>query len=220
VLARAGDAAAVAVTPTGGGLIAVVGAMDAWRYRDADAGAFDRFWRSLAAELAAAHAPVRITFDRPVARAGSRMPFTVRAESASEVSAVARCGEGPAEAVSLWPAGTRDVFRGELAVADRLPCRLDVTAGTRLASAGIAVVDTPVRAVSDVLGDLERDVRRSGGTVARRGDLSPIATDFERSVRLEGQPAPFYPMRSAWWLLPFAALLSIEWWLRRRSGLR
>jgi hypothetical protein len=28
------------------------------------------------------------------------------------------------------------------------------------------------------------------------------------------------PMRSGWWLLPFAAGLAAEWWQRRRRGLR
>ena len=29
-----------------------------------------------------------------------------------------------------------------------------------------------------------------------------------------------HPMRSTWWILPFALCLSAEWWLRRRQGLR
>jgi hypothetical protein len=29
-----------------------------------------------------------------------------------------------------------------------------------------------------------------------------------------------HPMRSTWWILPFAICLSAEWWLRRRGGLR
>jgi hypothetical protein len=28
------------------------------------------------------------------------------------------------------------------------------------------------------------------------------------------------PLRSVWWLLPFAGCLSAEWWIRRRRGLR
>ena len=28
------------------------------------------------------------------------------------------------------------------------------------------------------------------------------------------------PMRSAWWLVPFAGLLSVEWIFRRRRGLQ
>jgi hypothetical protein len=29
-----------------------------------------------------------------------------------------------------------------------------------------------------------------------------------------------HPMRSTWWILPFAVCLSAEWWMRRRRGLR
>jgi hypothetical protein len=50
------------------------------------------------------------------------------------------------------------------------------------------------------LGDLEQFLRH---TV-----VSPRTT----SVR--------HPMRSVWWIVPFGACLSAEWWLRRRRGLR
>jgi hypothetical protein len=36
----------------------------------------------------------------------------------------------------------------------------------------------------------------------------------------ERRPETRYPMRSWWWLLPFAGCLTAEWWLRRRAGLR
>jgi hypothetical protein len=29
-----------------------------------------------------------------------------------------------------------------------------------------------------------------------------------------------HPMRSAWWMVPFSGCLAIEWWMRRRRGLR
>ena len=29
-----------------------------------------------------------------------------------------------------------------------------------------------------------------------------------------------HPMRSGWWILPFAGLLAAEWTIRRRKGLR
>jgi hypothetical protein len=28
-----------------------------------------------------------------------------------------------------------------------------------------------------------------------------------------------HPMRSGWWIVPFALLLGFEWWSRRRAGL-
>jgi hypothetical protein len=34
------------------------------------------------------------------------------------------------------------------------------------------------------------------------------------------QPREIHPMRSPWWIVPFAGALGAEWWRRRRSGLR
>src|SRR5262249_2929737 len=52
----------------------------------------------------------------------------------------------------------------------------------------------------DELPRLERHLRESV--------TAPIARETMR------------PMRSVWWLAPFVACLSGEWWLRRRSGRR
>jgi hypothetical protein len=56
-------------------------------------------------------------------------------------------------------------------------------------------------------------------------DVAPDRlADVERFVRgVTAAPAVTMvrrPMRSVWWILPFAACLSGEWWLRRRRGLR
>jgi hypothetical protein len=219
VMARAGDAPAIVATPLADGLVIVAGAMDAWRHRDADAGAFDRFWRSLAAEAAAAARPMRITFNHQAAEQGSRLPFTVRGVAASDVSAVARCGNGPAQTVRLWPAPAPDVLRGELITDERGACTLEVVAGDRRAVAGVAVIARASRSAPDVLERLERDVRSRGGSVARDGDLSRMATALDTGEAGPADRLPVYPMRSAWWIVPFAALLSTEWWYRRRAGL-
>src|SRR5262249_18472985 len=48
--------------------------------------------------------------------------------------------------------------------------------------------------------------------------------DVERFARAIAPPPPapaeHHPMRSPWWLAPFAGCLFAEWWLRRRFGLR
>jgi hypothetical protein len=60
----------------------------------------------------------------------------------------------------------------------------------------------------------------------RRGiDVTPDrVADVVRFIR-NNVPAPrlprsLHPMRSTWWIVPFAACLSGEWWLRRRQGKR
>ena len=56
-------------------------------------------------------------------------------------------------------------------------------------------------------------------------DVSPDRlADLEAYLRREVSAPPVrattHPMRSGWWIVPFAACLSGEWWLRRRKGLR
>ncbi len=56
-------------------------------------------------------------------------------------------------------------------------------------------------------------------------DVTPdTLSDLERRLRrdVSAPPAPVErrPMRSAWWIIPFAGCLSAEWWLRRRRGLK
>lgn len=219
VLASAGDMPAIVATPLAEGLVVVAGAMDAWRHRDAAANAFDRFWRSLVVEAASVRNPLRITFDDHVAAAASRLPFTVSGASASEVAAVGRCADGVAQAVRLWPSGTRQVFRGELATGGRGACTVEIIAGDRRAVAGVAIVDRPLRPAHQLLERLAGEVRNRGGIATSAGDLSPIATALDAGQPSHADRRPFYPMRLSWWIVPFAVLLSMEWWLRRRAGL-
>ena len=127
VILAAADAPVIVATPAGAGRIVVSGAMDAWRYRDDDAGAFDRFWRSVVAEGAAAGAPLRLEFDNAIGAPGSRQTFTVRYRamtlaSTIEANAVARCdppsrpsGDGPPS----QPSGGGPPSRPSAASADR-----------------------------------------------------------------------------------------------------
>jgi hypothetical protein len=218
----AGD---VVDTPTGHGRIIVSGAMDAWRYRDAGAGAFDRFWQSLVAEAAAGSGAVRLEFARDLASPGSRVPFLVRYRSMTppatvEAGAVARCGAGPARAIRLQPAGSAGVFRGELAIGDAAACEIEVVVNDAHTSGSMAVMRDARPAVPQTLAKLERLARRTGGVVTDDDTLAPIVDQLAAMPAPAPMMAPVHPMRSAWWLLPFAGGLSIEWWLRRRRGLR
>ena len=207
------------LTPSGEGAVLVSGAMDAWRYRAADA-AFDRFWTSVAAQSAATGRALQIDFTNRPAISGTRQRFHVRARSmepsgAIEASAIARCGAS-AEAIRLWPAAAA-TFVGDLAVAPASRCELDVSVGALRASSGIAVADNAALSTSQSLRALEQMAARAGGTVARVEDLASasVADPARASAR-----SPYHPLRSPWWILPFAVCLSGEWWLRRRDGLR
>ena len=234
--AEADASGAVVIAPTGAGRIVVATAMDAWRYRDDDGGAFDRFWRSVVAEAAAAGAPLRIEFDNAIAVPGSRQQFVVRHRSmtpppAIEANAVMRCGPplqftaapspaaaaaDRAETIRLWPAGAPGVLRGELPMAVDGACIVEVTVDGATVRRGLAVSNAPTRSAEEALAQLERYARGSGGVVTDKDNLDAVvvATPPVRAT------IPVQPMRSAWWLVQFAGCLSVEWWLRRRTGLR
>ena len=213
---------AVVVAPTGAGRLVIPTAMDAWRYRDADGGAFDRFWRSVVAEGAAAGARLQLQFENAVATPGARQEMTVRHRSMTpsstlQASAVARCGPTHrAQTIRLWPAGSPSALRGELPIADTGACTVEVTVNDARATRGVAVSAALSRPADDTLAQLERYARASGGVVTDKDNLAAIVQSPPRAP----VTTPMRPMHSGWWLVPFAGCLSIEWWLRRRTGLR
>ena len=225
---------AVVFAPTGIGRIVISTAMDAWRYRDDDGGAFDRFWRSVVTEGVAAGAALRLEFENAVGAAGSRQPVTLRFRSMQppstiEASAVARCGSPPrAQTLRLLPAGSLTVLRGELPIADGGACTVEATVNGTTVTRGIAVSSAPSRSADDTLAKLERYARTSGGVVTDADNLdfrprafgASAASASAMATARQAGAARIHPMRSAWWILPFAGCLSVEWWLRRRRGLR
>ena len=224
VIAASGTAPVIVSSPTGAGRIIVSGAMDSWRYRHLDNAAFDRFWRSLAAEGAAAGEGLTLDFTSGVLERGARAAFTLRDRhmepvSSSEASVVQRCGDGPAQPVRVWPRGSIGEFAGEVSALAVGTCTIEATVGDRHVSGSVAVVDQASRPVDATLAKLERRVRASGGVVTNAGDESAVAGVLGDAI-FSSQNVTAYPMRPAWWMIPFAACLSIEWWLRRRNGLR
>jgi len=222
VLATVKDRPAIVVSPTGRGRVVMSGAMDAWRYRDADGGGFDRFWRSLVLEAAAAGAAVRVEMAQPVAAPGTKVRFVVRhhqmtPKTTTAVSAVATCGDGPARAIRVWPQAELGVFAGVLSAEAGRPCEVRATPDEAEADAGgLAVSAGATASVSAVMSQLERDAVRTGGVV---GDANTVMAALA-ATETDGVPTAVWPMRSPWWMSPFVACLGLEWWLRRLAGLR
>lgn len=224
-IARSGSAAAIAVLPSGEGRIIISGAMDAWRYRDVDSARFDRFWQSLIAEAAALGEGVTLTFDRSLGERGSRSRFTIHDRRmtpapASEASAVARCSDVAATAIRLWPAGSIGAFTGELPLTANGSCGIEARINDRQVVGALAVTDQPMLGVEQTLTKLERRAIESGGAVARAGDEATLARALAAQGLSPVVATSIHPMRAWWWMLPFAGCVSIEWWLRRRHGLR
>lgn len=213
---------AIVLTPAGHGRVIVSGAMDAWRYRDADDGAFDRFWRSLALESATAGAALRAEMAEPIAAPGTRMRFVVRYHRMVEtagttVTASAACGDDASQSVRLWPEAEPGVYSGTMPAGDAASCAIRVAVdGGPVTEAGLAVTAGPTTGVTAVLANLERAAARTGGVV---GDTNAVIASLAASPTA-ALPTPVHPMRSPWWMSPFVACLGLEWWLRRRAGLR
>ena len=226
VLARSGSSPSIVVLPVGAGRIVISGAMDAWRYRDLDAGGFDQFWRSLIAEGWAFGEGLQLRFEARLFAPGSGARFTLRERrmepvATTEASVIARCGTAPASVVRVWPAGGPSEFIGNVPLSDsKGGCTIEAAINDRHVSGSIAVAETPAFGVEQTLKNLERHATSSGGVSVRAGEEATIARALTSSQMSLPVTAAVHPMRSGWWLLPFAGCLSVEWWLRRRAALR
>ena len=224
-IGRDGDVPVIVSTPTGEGRVIVVGLMDAWRYRDGAADVFDRFWQTVASESAEGARPLMVRFDAATARPGSRQRITVRFRSmdppaALDASAVMKCGSSPPHTIRLWPAGQGATFTGEGPVADSAVCEVEARVNDAHATAGFAVARSPAPILADVFRAFHELARRSGGVVTNADKLEALRPDVHAMARPALRETVAYPMRSAWWILPFSLCLAAEWFLRRRNGLR
>jgi len=228
VIARVPDADPVKALPVivsaprGIGRLLLSGAMDAWRFRAADNAAFDRFWQSTIAGLAlAAPPPIAIGIEPPLLRPGEPATLIVRLHP-PDATAVSAAIDGD-QPIRLIPDAEAGVYRGRFVagptpglstVEVRAAAAQPLSASHRFVVSADAVRLPPDGARLALLASSHRGI-----------DVSPDRIpDLERfirgAVRAPAVRQVRHPMRSAWWMLPFAVCLSAEWWLRRRRGLR
>jgi hypothetical protein len=220
--------AALWQAPIGAGRVIVSGALDAWRFRDATLSAFDHFWQVAVADAASASPdPVEVRTSRSVARTGDRVEVSVVVRDAAlSVSPNPRAAFSAAlvsdslnTAVRLWPSGAPGEFRGEVRAPREGVYRVVVTSdGARGEAPLIARADAARPTPDDRdLVDAWVAARRGRAIAASQlGELPPALIDAIRPV---ARAEVWHPMRSPWWIVPFALLLSVEWWARRRRGL-
>jgi hypothetical protein len=99
-------------------------------------------------------------------------------------------------------------------------CSIEATVGDRQVSGAVAVAERPMRGADVTLVSLARRVAATGGSTGSIDDLSSVVRAIESSPKTMSPVVTVHPMRAWWWMIPFAGCLSIEWWLRRRDGLR
>jgi hypothetical protein len=218
-------------SPLGPGRVVFAGALDAWRFRGA--APFEDFWRTIVAALAdQSPPPLRVAVAPRALRPGDALIVTARVRASrldrshAPPPITARLQDGTAGPTTfrLWPAAEPGVFVGRARAPERegphiVAVELDDEANTT-ATAPILVGST-LRPPSplDVEG-LELLTASRGGIVVPRDRIDTLAAHLRSSLAGDPTPVVWRPARSAWTMLPFALLLSVEWLLRRRAGLR
>jgi len=80
-------------------------------------------------------------------------------------------------------------------------------------------VEPAVRPTPDARDLLRAFASAHGGRAVAASELSTLSAQLAAVTHAEPRLETWHPMRSGWWIVPFALLLSLEWWLRRRRGM-
>jgi hypothetical protein len=88
------------------------------------------------------------------------------------------------------------------------------------ATAPLLVATTPAAASA-----IDRDLLAAwttsrGGQIVPESQLSGLVPAIATALAPPVRDETWHPMRSAWWIVPFTLALGLEWWTRRRVGLR
>jgi hypothetical protein len=97
--------------------------------------------------------------------------------------------------------------------------RVVATAGAARGTASFAVSANASRGHPDETDLLAAWIESSDGHTLTRSSIARLPAMLRESLVPEPRAERWYPMRSAWWIVPFALALSGEWWSRRRRGL-
>lgn len=222
--------AVVAAAPRGAGRVILGGALDGWRYRAGDGGSFDRFWQSMVAEAAAlAGPPLAVTVEDPLVSSGDDIVVQIerRSLSAQPVTAAratVACAGAAERPIRVWPDGV-DRFVTRFAAERTGACRVLAVVEAAPADPQVATLDLRVirgkRRPHTTASALNRLAALHQAPVVSSGEEDALARALLDQLGPAGRVGMLgRPMRSPWWLLPFAACLTGEWWLRRRGGLR
>ena len=185
-------------TSVGPGRLVVSTALDAWRFRDAQSATFDRFWRLLVAEVAdATPRPLEIVPERLVLAPGE-----------TTTARIHRGPAGPVELMRIRPS------------VDSGPERAAITREGARAETTVLVVPDATRPTPDERALVVAWAESRSGRWLPESRLAELAPALEGALAPSPRTVQWFPMRSPWWIVPFALALGAEWWMRRRRGLR
>jgi hypothetical protein len=213
--------------PLGNGTVVFSGALDAWRYRTDEGQDLDAFVRSLVAEAALiAPPPVDLSVSPSMVRPGEPIAVRVAVRPTAFVQTGGRLetppvsgaisdSRGRREMIRLWPTSRIGELAGVVTPPREGRYAISVSVGSERTDAVLLVEPDVTRAHEEA--DPAAIASLTGGAVVGqtsdlRGHLASLGgTPIERRM---------HPMRSPWWIAPFAAFLAAEWASRRRAGLR
>lgn len=216
--------------PVGAGRILVSGALNAWQHRDPGTSDFNRLWRQLIAQLASeTPALVEVRIARASLRPGERTVISaaVLGDAAGEAGSFTTgvsarlISSRDTVPVRLWPSVVRGRFTGEL-VAPRAPGTYRLEVGSDVAGTVLPVVVDPLAAAPqpDESALVTAFAASRGGVALPDADVERLPALLAPAFRGSSRVLTWHPMRSAWWIVPFALALGAEWWWRRRRGLQ
>ena len=225
----------------GPGRVVVSGALDGWRYRDAPQSAFDAVWRRIVADAAeASPLPLAVNVTPGVAQPGQALTIhaTVReaelagaspvdqgASRDSIESAIALTltdvGTGETKTLRAWP----DDAPGTFVATTSAPARagaytIKAISGSLDATTDLVIDPAASHASLGETDALGAWATAHGGRVVSESAIDEVDAAIRHLAPPTASPSRVYPMRSAWWIAPFTLLTSIDWWTRRRRGLK
>jgi hypothetical protein len=118
--------------------------------------------------------------------------------------------------IEAWPSDRPGEYVARLKVTAAGDHWLRATAAGASAEAPVAIREQVTRAEPDELATARLLARATGGMV---GSLDEVDAALRRNVHAEERMVRWWPMRNGWWVFPFAGLLGLEWFVRRRRGL-
>jgi hypothetical protein len=207
----------------GRGRVIASGALDAWRFRQADDG-FSAFWTALAWDAAAIAGPaLRVDVDRVIARPGEPVNVAIELQTAAGLpdqmtaSGHVDCGR-MREVLRLWPGARAGTFAGTFVAEHPGQCAIQALVANTPGAASVTIRDDLRRLITDD-GALEALAAAHGAVFVTPEDEDELLSAIRENLLSQDEPITHHPTRSPYWTVMFVLLLSAEWWLRRRSGL-
>jgi hypothetical protein len=213
----------------GAGGVIFSGALDAWRHRGGEDDGYARFWRRVIASAAATVPPALAVETAPaIVRPGDPVTVTARLRDTElprgdriELTNIRATAVSPSEKVEepirLWPSAEPGVFVGEWRAREWGATNVTVSAGDLRADAVVTVASdaaTPHLTTED----LDLAARATGGRAMPVSQGQTLVEAMKAAYPASRVTERRRIMRSAWWSVPFAALLCVEWALRRKRG--